>query len=363
MEKDWEKTYWNKRALAHGASAPCFGASESEADEKFYKAFESMKDCDTLLDLGCGTGRLYDVLAKHCKQYTGLDFSQEMLKLFREGRMLRENDKLELGEASDMPFADSSFDGVVSSVVLQHIVDPEKFLKVVAEIKRVLKPDGVLYLLETALSGVSSWQPFFYQKIRSLEHYKTVFAPEIMLKDQGTILTIHHLLVGEKKIIDIDYSKIAVDVGSGKNRVYGTLGIDSRAAYSYGKLVTDIIADARALPLKRSCVDELWCCNVLEHFENPYPLLFEIHRVVKDDAIIIFEVPYPGTHSSDADPDHKFIPSPDNWNKILGGFFQKLHITPLGVKIEGEERWKRWQINLLNLGFYGMSQGARRIQA
>lgn len=45
-------------------------------------------------------------------------------------------------DAHSIPFADATFDGVVAQAVLEHVVDP---FRCVAEIHRVLKPDGVVY--------------------------------------------------------------------------------------------------------------------------------------------------------------------------------------------------------------------------
>jgi SAM-dependent methyltransferase/uncharacterized protein YbaR (Trm112 family) len=45
-------------------------------------------------------------------------------------------------DAHDLPFADSVFDGVVIQAVLEHVLDP---VRVVAEIHRVLRPEGLVY--------------------------------------------------------------------------------------------------------------------------------------------------------------------------------------------------------------------------
>lgn len=45
-------------------------------------------------------------------------------------------------DAQDLPFADGSFDGVLAQAVLEHVVDPPRC---VAEIHRVLRPDGVIF--------------------------------------------------------------------------------------------------------------------------------------------------------------------------------------------------------------------------
>jgi SAM-dependent methyltransferase len=45
-------------------------------------------------------------------------------------------------DAHDLPFPDASFDAVISTAVLEHVLDPER---VVAEMRRVLRPRGLIY--------------------------------------------------------------------------------------------------------------------------------------------------------------------------------------------------------------------------
>ena len=47
-----------------------------------------------------------------------------------------------LFDAHDIPFEDASFDGVIAQAVLEHVADPQRC---VSEIRRVLKPDGIVY--------------------------------------------------------------------------------------------------------------------------------------------------------------------------------------------------------------------------
>ena len=56
-------------------------------------------------------------------------------------------------DGMQLPFADNSFDLVLSSEVIEHILEPEHFVQ---EIARVLKPDG--YLLLTT----PNWNSFFW---------------------------------------------------------------------------------------------------------------------------------------------------------------------------------------------------------
>ena len=48
-----------------------------------------------------------------------------------------------VADISDLPFADSSVDVVINEFVLEHVPNPEE---IVAEIKRILKPGGIVYV-------------------------------------------------------------------------------------------------------------------------------------------------------------------------------------------------------------------------
>jgi SAM-dependent methyltransferase len=87
-----------------------------------------------LLDVGCGTGWLAD----HFKLYTGVDGSAEAVAIATDrGR------NVILGDVDEpLPFAESSFDGVVIKDVLEHVADPAAL---VGQAWRALVPGGVLF--------------------------------------------------------------------------------------------------------------------------------------------------------------------------------------------------------------------------
>jgi len=86
----------------------------------------------SVLDVGSGKGQLQDVVTN----YTGLDISAAVVKHYHK--------RFVAGTATAMPFADNEFDAAWSIWVLEHIPNPEAAL---AEIRRVVKPGGLLYLL------------------------------------------------------------------------------------------------------------------------------------------------------------------------------------------------------------------------
>lgn len=93
-----------------------------------------------VLELACGTGILSVQLAGNVKMLEATDFSEEMIK---QARRKCHSARLHFSvqDATALPYAPETFDAVVISNALHIMPSPGKVL---AEIKRVLKPDGIL---------------------------------------------------------------------------------------------------------------------------------------------------------------------------------------------------------------------------
>jgi SAM-dependent methyltransferase len=97
----------------------------------------------TVLDIGCGVGRLTRALASRAGRVYGLDVSREMLELAKRHNPELENVEWLHGDGAGLTvLSDSSVDGCFSHVVFQHIPDPEITLSYVREMGRVLRPGG-----------------------------------------------------------------------------------------------------------------------------------------------------------------------------------------------------------------------------
>lgn len=98
---------------------------------------------DTMVDIGCGVGRLTRPLAARAERVYAIDISAEMLARAREHHAHMTNVEWLQGDGSSLrPIPDSSADACVSHVVFQHIPDPRVTLGYVTEMGRVLKPGG-----------------------------------------------------------------------------------------------------------------------------------------------------------------------------------------------------------------------------
>jgi SAM-dependent methyltransferase len=95
-----------------------------------------------ILDAGCGSGPLSAALRDHGAVLTGIDVSAGMLDLAKQ--RLGHDVDLRLADLNNpLPFADSTFDDVVASLVLHYLEDWSPTL---TEIHRVLKPGGRLFV-------------------------------------------------------------------------------------------------------------------------------------------------------------------------------------------------------------------------
>ncbi|RMB59901.1 class I SAM-dependent methyltransferase [Tessaracoccus antarcticus] len=95
-----------------------------------------------ILDAGCGSGPLSASLRARGAIMTGFDGSPAMIDLAR--RRLGNDISLSVSDlAEPLPFADDAFDDVVASLVLHYL---EEWAGPLAELRRVLKPDGRLIL-------------------------------------------------------------------------------------------------------------------------------------------------------------------------------------------------------------------------
>jgi len=102
-----------------------------------------------LLDIGTGTGRIIEVLAPQVGQALGIDQSREMLAFARVNleRAGASNGMVRLGDMYQLPLPDASFDAVVIHQVLHYADRPAS---VIAEAARVLRPNGVLIIVDFA---------------------------------------------------------------------------------------------------------------------------------------------------------------------------------------------------------------------
>ena len=107
---------------------------------------------ERILDVGCGPGLYYSKLHENQPNmtYHGLDLLPGMLLNHPAS-----NDHLMLGDVHHLPLASESYDVLMANHMLYHVHDVESSLE---EMKRVLKPDGVLMVATNSVQTMPELQ-------------------------------------------------------------------------------------------------------------------------------------------------------------------------------------------------------------
>ncbi|AWH84976.1 bifunctional demethylmenaquinone methyltransferase/2-methoxy-6-polyprenyl-1,4-benzoquinol methylase UbiE [Flavobacterium album] len=110
------------------------------------------KNPERVLDIATGTGDLAILMAQtNAKEIIGADISEGMMEVGRKKvteKTLDSRVKLVYGDSENLPFADNYFDAITVAFGVRNFETLEKGL---AEILRVLKPNGIFVILETSV--------------------------------------------------------------------------------------------------------------------------------------------------------------------------------------------------------------------
>ena len=115
---------------------------------------------DTILDLGCGNGRLYQLFQNMQVDYTGVDQSEGLLEQAKEKFP---NQQFLLGDFAKIPLQDNSVDKIYAIASYHHLPDETTRVQSLFEMKRVLKTNGTIILLNWNLH--SDWAKKKYAKV------------------------------------------------------------------------------------------------------------------------------------------------------------------------------------------------------
>ena len=130
------ENFWDRNAARYDR----FMRKDRAAYEKMYALIRSVVKAKTVLELAAGTGLIAKRIVNAAAHIEATDASAEMIA---EAKRDNHSTKLHFSvqDMFRLPYAEESFDVVIVSNALHIVPQPEKAL---AEIRRVLKDDGVL---------------------------------------------------------------------------------------------------------------------------------------------------------------------------------------------------------------------------
>ena len=150
----------------------------------------------TVLDWGCGKGQISYLLRRRGFQVTSCD----VVSVAQDSAFGQDTpiiDQLEMSVIplqleSELPFADSSFDCVVSFGVLEHVPSDEASMK---ELRRVLKPGGCLFI--TFLPYFFSWTQAVARRRGEIYHDRLYSRERVRELARGACFEVESLRFGQ----------------------------------------------------------------------------------------------------------------------------------------------------------------------
>lgn len=196
------KQYWNWRSKIAGDKSkekvlwldrPKWNEYVDKLQMHYLKPlFKQIKPSDTVLDAGCGSGRISFRLAPLCREIWGIDSSEENIK-FCTGKAKEShisNAKFKVMDARDLSIiSNDMFDWTLTVTSIECITDKNDFISAIKELIRVTKKGGSMILLE-GINDTRNWQYLVpltrdeYFKIiqdcgLNIEYWTTIDVPKV----------------------------------------------------------------------------------------------------------------------------------------------------------------------------------------
>jgi len=145
------RTYWTARAIRQGPDYVAYGGERSWADAQCVGFGDAIRQAlgekrfGWVLDFGCGSGRLAPVIAEHGRRYFGVDISAAGIA---QACLARPDLEFLWMNEDRIPLDDGKVSLAFAITVFQHIVAPKDWDFWTSELRRVLKPDAPVFVID-----------------------------------------------------------------------------------------------------------------------------------------------------------------------------------------------------------------------
>lgn len=177
--------------------------SQKNIYDFLYKEISAAVSGKTVLELATGPGMIARHIAHSAKSVVATDFSPKMIETAKK-KGIPQNVTFETADATNLSYADDSFDVAVIANALHIIPNPEKAL---SEISRVLKSGGILIapnFIEREKGKKNLWQKILTLVGIKFAHEWTATEYQSFLESKGWKITKSQIVKGR---IDLLYTE------------------------------------------------------------------------------------------------------------------------------------------------------------
>lgn len=202
----YTKEYYLTDCTGHTEFKKSFGKILEPRFKELIRYFVFVHPDMKVLDIGCGRGEMVLYAAEHGGEAVGIDYSKDAIELAEKMKSkqpdkLQKHMKFHVMDIKKMSFKNSTFDFVFMTDVIEHLY-PEELDIAMKEIKRVLKPRGML-VIHTAPNKLFNdiAYPYYSYPISSAlvalwnllfaRHYPNIARPEEIRTDSHHIMHIN----------------------------------------------------------------------------------------------------------------------------------------------------------------------------
>jgi len=151
---------------------------------------ERYRNTDKILDAGCGNGRNLYWFYHHEYSIYGIDKDQKSIE-YNKTIYPDAKDNFIVSELNTIPFKDEFFDHILSNAVLHFAKSTDHFKTMFAELVRVLKANGSLFIRMTSTIGIEANVNEISNGVYSIPDGTTRFLITKELINQ--LMKVHHL--------------------------------------------------------------------------------------------------------------------------------------------------------------------------
>jgi len=169
-----------------------------------------------VLDAGCGTGKFLNILEEYSRKYIGIDLSEKQLEKAKN-KSKKDNSEFICSNLSKINLESNKVDLIVCSWVLGTITNLEEKNKCINELKRLLKSNGTIILIENDEDSEFEEIRNRTKDTRTRDYNNWILSNQFNIDKQINTYFIFDSIEEAKKCFDVIYGKeIASKINNNK---------------------------------------------------------------------------------------------------------------------------------------------------